>query len=39
MAKKYVNRKAYMEFMSHYIPTVVNHTPCTFGHDEGLIYG
>ena len=39
MAKKYVNRKAYMEFMAHYIPTVVNHTPCTFGHDEGLIYG
>ena len=39
MTKKYVNRKAYMEFMSHYVPMVVNHTPCTFGHDEGVIYG
>ena len=39
MAKKYVCRKAYMVAMAYYTPKVDTHTPCTYGHDEGLIYG
>lgn len=39
MTKKYVSRSAYMAYLAAYRPTVNLHTPCTFGHDESLIYG
>ncbi len=39
MRKVYVNSTAYMAFMAHYEPKVKTHKPCTFGYDEGEIYG
>lgn len=40
MAKKYVSMTAYMEYMGRvYEPEVKQYNPCTFGYDEGEIYG
>lgn len=39
MAKKYVSRQAYMEYMGMvYEPEVKAYKRCTFGYDEGEIY-
>lgn len=40
MTKKYVSMTAYMEYMAMvYEPEVQPYKPCTFGYDEGEIYG
>lgn len=39
MQKVYVSRKAYMAAWAKYKPVVDTHKPCTYGHDENLIYG
>ena len=39
MKKVYGSRKAYMAAWAKYKPVVDTHQPCTYGHDENLIYG
>ena len=39
MQKVHVSRKAYITAWAKYKPVVDTHQPCTYGHNENLIYG